>query len=146
MVNVRHWYVEGVVQQPREFFTDGTCQLCHQWDTCLNAFAHPHMDSSCTCCIYILRSCEYSTLRFHWNEHTYAVPGRRMMRQKLHCIFLNFYRETRFRTEQKHMWWKIIYKDNLMFNVDITSCFKNCTSILSMLPQNGTGYQSLYGT
>lgn len=81
---------EGVVQQPREFFSDGTCELCHQWDTCLNAFAHPRMDFSCTCLIYILRSCEYNTLHLHWNKSICPVQGRWLMRQKLHFIFPHF--------------------------------------------------------
>lgn len=33
-----------------------------------------------------------------------------------------------------------------MLNVDIISCFKNCTSISNKLSPNDTGYRSLYGT
>lgn len=90
MVQVWCWCFEGVVQQPREFFSAGTCQFWHQCDTCLNAFAHPWMDFSCTCLIYNLRSCEYNTLNLHWNKRICPIPGRWLLRQKHHFTFLNF--------------------------------------------------------
>jgi len=91
------WFMSGVDvlkvwhSSPENSFSDGTCQLWYQWDRHL---------SECLCTssngfqlympLYIPRSCEYNTLYLHWNKCICPVPGRWLMRQKLHFIFLSF--------------------------------------------------------